>query len=151
MENQESVLREHAFFRDLDPKFIKLIASGAQNRRYSASTYLFHDGEEANDFFLISKGRVDIEIPVQGDPAIVLQSVEEGDILGWSWLLPPYFWHFDARAQEETTVIVLDGRFIRAECEKNHTLGYEMLKRFSRIMERRLEATRLQLLDVYGR
>ncbi|HOT97373.1 MAG TPA: cyclic nucleotide-binding domain-containing protein [bacterium] len=151
METLEAILSAHTFFKDLDPKFITLLTGCSSNRRYAANSYLFRDGEEANDFFLVCKGRVGIEIPLQGDPPIILQTVEEGDILGWSWLLPPYFWHFDARAQLDTEVIALDGRYIRAECEKNHSLGYEMLKRFAQIMERRLEATRLQLLDVYGK
>jgi hypothetical protein len=74
----------------------------------------------------------------------------EGEILGWSWLIPPYNWHFDARAVELTRAIALDGKCLRNKCEQDHDLGYELLKRFAHIMEQRLQATRLQLLDVYG-
>ncbi len=151
METLTPFLQRHSFFKDLDPQFIELIVGCASNQRYPRDSYLCKQGEEANDFFLLREGRVAIEIPVHQDQTIVLQTVEEGDILGWSWLLPPYFWHFDARAEQDTRVIALNGRCIRAQCESNHTLGYEMLKRFAQIMEKRLEATRLQLLDVYGK
>ena len=151
METLAPLLREHAFFKDLEPKFIEMIVGCSSNQRYKKGSYLFKEGEEANDFFLIREGRVAIEIPLHEGHPIILQTVEEGDILGWSWMLPPYFWHFDARAEEDTRVISLNGRCIRAECERNHTLGYEMLKRFAQIIEKRLEATRLQLLDVYGK
>ena len=79
-----------------------------------------------------------------------MATLGEGDILGWSWLMPPYHWQFHARAVEVTRAIALDGKCLRTKCEQNHDLGYELLKRFCHIIERRLEATRLQLLDVYG-
>ncbi|NLP11104.1 cyclic nucleotide-binding domain-containing protein [bacterium] len=151
METLKPFLQRHGFFKDLDPQFIELIVGCASNRRYPKNNYLCKQGEEANDFFLVREGRVAIEIPIQQNHPIILQTVEEGDILGWSWLLPPYFWHFDARAEQDVRVIALDGRCIRAQCESNQALGYEMLKRFAQIMEKRLEATRLQLLDVYGK
>ena len=81
---------------------------------------------------------------------IMLATLGEGEILGWSWLLPPYLWRFHAHAVESTRAIALDGKCLRTKCEQNHDLGYEMLKRFAQIMEQRLEATRLQLLDVYA-
>jgi CRP-like cAMP-binding protein len=80
----------------------------------------------------------------------VVDTIGEGEILGWSWLLPPYHWKFHARATEAVRAIALDGKCLRTKCEQNHDLGYELLKRFSQIMSRRLDATRLQLLDVYG-
>jgi CRP-like cAMP-binding protein len=73
-----------------------------------------------------------------------------GEVLGWSWLIPPYHWKFDARAIEQTRALALDGKCLRTKCEEDHDLGYELLKRFAQIMEERLQATRLQLLDVYG-
>ncbi len=85
-----------------------------------------------------------------GRPPLVLQTVGAGDILGWSWLIPPYHWMFDAVALEPTRTIALDGRCLRGKCEADRVLGYELLKRFAHIMEQRLQATRLQLLDLYG-
>jgi len=149
METLEPLLKSHPFFRDLDESSLQLLAGCAINRVYHPGSYIFRSGEEANEFYLLRSGLVDVEIEANGQQPIVLQTVGEGEILGWSWLLPPYFWHFDARVQEEVRVLVLDGRCIRNKCENNHTLGFEMLKRFSKIMESRLESTRLQLLDVY--
>ncbi len=71
-------------------------------------------------------------------------------MLGWSWLIPPYHWHFDAKAVEPTRAIALDARCMRTKCEKDHDLGYELMKRFAQIIEQRLDATRWQLLDVYS-
>ena len=81
---------------------------------------------------------------------ITVQTIDDGEVLGWLWLIPPYNWHFDARAVELTRAIALDGKCLRTKCENDHDLGYELLKRFTSIMEQRLEATRLQLLDIYG-
>ena len=81
---------------------------------------------------------------------MIIDTVEEGDVLGWSWLIPPYHWHFDARAIDLTRAIALDGKCLRTKCEEDHNLGYELLKRFSHIIEQRLQATRIRLLDVYG-
>jgi CRP-like cAMP-binding protein len=93
---------------------------------------------------------VALEIVAPQRGPIIVETLGEGDILGWSWLIPPYNWHFDARAVELTRAIALDGKCLRTKCEADHDLGYELLKRFTNIMEQRLEATRLQLLDIYG-
>jgi CRP-like cAMP-binding protein len=86
-------------------------------------------------------------IPGQG--RITIETIASGDVLGWSWLFPPYRWHFDAQALELTRAIAFDGACLRAKCDDDHDLGYA-LQRFARIMMQRLQATRLQLLDVYG-
>ncbi len=78
------------------------------------------------------------------------QTVAEGDVLGWSWLFPPYRWVFDAQALELTRALVFDGTCLRGKCEDDHNLGYELMKRFAHVVVQRLQATRLQLLDVYG-
>jgi hypothetical protein len=81
---------------------------------------------------------------------IIVATLAEGDILGWSWLFPPFVWKFHAHATKETRAIALDGKCLRTKCEQNHDLGYEFLRRFSQIVVKRLEATRLQLLDIYA-
>jgi CRP-like cAMP-binding protein len=126
------------------------LVSCAANVRFGAGEYMLREGEEANQFYLIRQGQVAIEISPPQKRAIVVDTIGEGEILGWSWLLPPYHWKFHARATEAVRAIALDGKCLRTKCEQNHDLGYELLKRFSQIMSRRLDATRLQLLDVYG-
>jgi CRP-like cAMP-binding protein len=152
METQtlEKILAEHPFFADLESYYMTLLVSCASNVRFDANKYILREGEEANEFYLIRQGRVAIEIsPPQRKP-IIVDTVGEGEVLGWSWLLPPYTWRFHARAESATRAIALDGKCLRTKCEQNHDLGYELLKRFAQIMNRRLDATRLQLLDVYA-
>ncbi len=149
MENLDAFLKEHPFFRDFPPQHMPLLTGCASNRVYRQGAYITRSGEEAKEFYLIRSGLVAVELDSGAESPIILQTLDDGDILGWSWLLPPYFWHFDAQVMKETRVYVLDGTCIRQKCEKNHSLGYEFLKRFAHIMESRLEATRLQLLDVY--
>ena len=75
----------------------------------------------------------------------------EGDTLDWSWLVPPYKWRFDVTATVQTGFIALDGKCLRSKCEKNHRLGFKMMQIFTEIMAERLDATRLQLLNIYGK
>jgi CRP/FNR family transcriptional regulator, cyclic AMP receptor protein len=81
---------------------------------------------------------------------LTIQTLGVGEVLGWSWLFPPYRWLFDARTIELTRAIALDGKCLRAKCDEDHHLGYEMVKRFAQVIIERLQASRLQLLDVYG-
>lgn len=150
METLERILAEHPFFAGLDARHIQLIVGCATNVRFDAGQFIFREGEEANEFYVIRHGKVALEIFVPGRGPVTIQTLGEGEILGWSWLIPPYHWHFNARAIELTRAIALDGKCLRAKCEDDHDLGYELLKRFAHIVEQRLQATRLQLLDVYG-
>ncbi len=150
METLERILAEHPFFSGLPADHLGLLVGCAENVRVDAGRFLCHEGEEADRFFLVRAGRVALEIAVPGGSPATLQTLGPGEILGWSWLIPPYHWPFDARAVEQTRALALDGTCLRQKCEADHELGYELLKRFARVIERHLEATRLQLLDVYG-
>lgn len=149
METLEPILAQHPFLKQLEPRRLKILVGCASNVRFNAGQILFHEGEEANQFYMIRQGKVAIEILAPELGPITVQTVGEGDVLGWSWLIPPYRWRFDARAVELTRAIALDGKCLRQKSEEDHDLGYELLKRFSGIIVERLEATRLQLLDVY--
>jgi CRP-like cAMP-binding protein len=150
METLEGILSAHPFFHDLPPRHLGLLVGCASNVRFEPGQFLFRTGEEANQFFLIRHGRVALEITAPGRRPLTLQTLGEGEILGWTWLIPPYHWMFDAQAIEQTRAVALDGRCLRGKCEADHDLGYELLKRFAHVMEQRLVAARLQLLDVYG-
>jgi len=150
METLERIIAEHPFFTGLESEYTTLLVGCASNVRFDRGVYVFKEGEEANAFYLIRAGKVALEIfPAQSKP-IMVATLGEGEILGWSWLLPPYHWRLHAHAIEPTRAIALDGKCLRAKCEQNHDLGYEMLKRFAQIMSKRLEATLYQLLDVYA-
>jgi CRP-like cAMP-binding protein len=150
MESLEPILARHPFFQDLPAPHLALLVGCASNVRFAAGEFLFHAGEEANRFFLVREGHVAIEIAPPGGAAHTLQTIGAGNVLGWSWLIPPYRWKFDARTIEPTRALALDGQCLRTKCEADHDLGYELLKRFAQVLEERLQATRLQLLDVYG-
>lgn len=150
METLEPILAEHPFFKGLEKHYIELIVGCSSNVRFDAGKSVFRAGEEANEFYLVRHGKVALEVYVPGRGPITIETISEGEILGWSWLIPPYHWRFDARAVDLTRAIALDGKCLRDKCEKDHDLGYELLKRFADIIVQRLEATRLQLLDVYN-
>ncbi len=150
MENLESILGTHPFFQGLDPAYTKLVLGCASNVRFDENSFLFREGEEANAFYIIRQGKIAVETYAAERGSIIIDTLTDGDVLGWSWLIPPYNWHFDARAVELTRAIALDGRCLRAKCEEDRNLGYELLKRFAHVMEERLEATRIRLLDLYA-
>ncbi len=150
METLEHIVSEHPFFAGLESQYTGLLTGCASNTRFPAGAYIFKEGDEANEFYLLRSGRVALETFSPQHKPIVVATLGEGDILGWSWLMPPYVWKFNAHAMQDTRAIALDGKCLRNKCEQNHDLGYEILKRFARIVDERLEATRLQLLDVYA-
>lgn len=150
MQTLEPYLAEHPFLKGLEPQHLKIIVGCASNVRFNAGQFILCEGEEANNFYIIRHGKVSLEIFTPNRGPITIQTIGEGEVLGWSWLIPPYHWHYDARALELTRAIALDGKCLRTKCEQDHDLGYELLKRFAHIITQRLEATRLQLLDVYG-
>jgi CRP/FNR family cyclic AMP-dependent transcriptional regulator len=149
MESLEPILTAHPFFKGLDQAHINLITGCASNVRFNEGKFIFREGEEAHQFYLIREGRVAVELFTPNRGHITIETLDEGDIVGWSWLIPPYNWHFDAKAIEATRAIALDGKCLRKKCEEDHDLGFEILKRFAHIMEQRLASTRIQLLDLY--
>ncbi|MGI9416208.1 MAG: cyclic nucleotide-binding domain-containing protein [Geminicoccaceae bacterium] len=147
----ETTIAGHKFFKDLDPSFIELVSGCAKNVRFEAGSYLLHEGDGASTFFLIRHGRVTLEIAAPGRQPMRFMTVDEGDIVGVSWLFPPYRWNYDARALELVRAIAIDATCLRDKCEADNTLGYELMKRFVPALAGRLQATRLQLLDLYGK
>ncbi len=150
MENLDVILKKHPFFHGMTEEHLRFIAGCAANEVYKSGEYLFREGESANKFYFIRQGHVSLELHAPERGVLTIQTLGEGDVLGWSWLIPPYKWHFDARATTLTRVLALDGKCLRKKCEEDYQLGYELMKRIAHIMEERLHATRLQLLDMYG-
>ncbi len=150
METIDDLLARHPFFTGLKPEYLALIAGCGQNVHFGAGAYLLREGETADRFFAIRGGSIAIETYVPSRGAVTLQTLGEGDILGWSWLFPPHVWQFDARAREDVRATVFDGTCLRAKCDADPALGYDLMKRLARLVSSRLEATRRQLLDVYG-
>ncbi len=151
MRGLKTILSKHPLFKGLDKHYLQLIVDCASDVHFNSGDLIFREGEEADQFYIIRQGRVALEVVlVPGREPIIIQVIGEGDVLGWSWLFPPYRWHFDARAVAPTQAIALDGKFLRTKCEKDHHLGYQLMKRFANIIEKRLRAMRLQNPDMYA-
>ncbi len=150
MRTLEGVLAKHPFFSGLDPRYLEFMVGCASNVRFNAGELIFSAGREANRFYVIRAGKVALEMFVPGRGSLTVQTLGEGDVLGWSWLVPPYNWRFDGRAAEMTRAIVFDGKCLRDKCEEDHELGYEMLKRVIAVLGEALDATRFRLMDIYG-
>jgi CRP/FNR family transcriptional regulator, cyclic AMP receptor protein len=148
-ETLKGILAEHTFFKGLEERYLDLLVGCASNVRVDVGEFFFRQGEEANHFYLLRHGLVSVEMFSTGRGPITVQTLGEGDVLGWSWLIPPYRWMFDARATQLTRAIALDGKCLRDKFDKDHDLGYELLNRFVPVIEQRLNAARLQLLNVY--
>ncbi len=150
MQTLEPIIAEHPFFRGLAAQYLQLIVGCAKNIRFKADEQIFREGEDANEFYLIRRGTVVLEVHEPGRQPISIQTIGEGDVLGWAWLFEPYKWHFSAKALEITRALAFDGVCLRTKCDEDHDLGYELMKRFANIITQRLQATRLQMLDVFG-
>jgi CRP/FNR family transcriptional regulator, cyclic AMP receptor protein len=146
----EPILSELPVFAAMKPEHLALMAGCASNARFEAGEFIGRQGEPADKFWIVRQGRVAIEIHAPGRGTVTIATVGENDVLGWSWLLPPHQLHFDARALTATRALALDGRCLRTKFATDHELGYEVMRRFAPLIARRLEATSIQLLDLYG-
>lgn len=147
----DHILSEHSFFAGMPQPYCTLVSGCARNVRFESGQYLFHEGDAADEFYLIRHGRVALELHGPGQAPVTFQTLAEGEIVGVSWLIPPYRWTYDAHALSLIRAIGIDATCLRQKCEADHDLGYDMMKRFLPVLIQRLQATRLQILDVYGR
>jgi CRP-like cAMP-binding protein len=147
MEPLERTLAQHPFLAGLDRRYLRQLSGLASLKSFEALEMIFHEGSPASTFYLIVKGKVELETPLLGCEAVPIQTLGAGEVLGWSWLLPPYEYHYSARAVERTEAVALDGRALRGRCEEDHDLGYEMMKRFALVIVQRLAATRARFLS----
>src|SRR5690349_3039814 len=118
----ESAVAHHSFVRGMTPAHIRLLAECAMFTHFEAGKIIFHEGEIANRFYLIQKGKISIETRGPEHGAIAVQSLGAGEVLGWSWLFAPYYWHFSACAVEATQAIFFYGTRLRERCEEDREL-----------------------------
>jgi CRP/FNR family cyclic AMP-dependent transcriptional regulator len=146
----QTFLIEHPFLRGMTQHQLRIIGDCARQTHFEPNEVIFREGDPADRFYLIQRGKVALESYAKDTGMGLIQTIEAGEILGWSWLFPPCFWHFNARALEATDAIFVYGTILREECESDHDLGYELLKRMAEVMMRRLQATRRHLLELSG-
>jgi len=146
----DEVLAEVPFFEDLPEDEIALIAGCARNVHIDAGEMILRQGDAADTFFVVRHGTVAVGnfVPPRGE--LVIETLEAGDLLGWSWLFPPYRSHFDARALSTVRATQFDGACLRDKCRADPALGYDLMSRFAQVLIERLQWTRLRLLDIYG-
>lgn len=145
------VLQEHPDFHDLTAEQKEMVAGCAALMVFHEGSYIYREGEPAQHFYLIRHGRVALEVHVPGRAPLIVDSLRAGEPLGWSWLIPPYRTHFDARALELTRVIGFDAECLRQKMEENPAFGYALHKRMAPVIAARLAAARRQIIDIYGR
>jgi len=145
----EHVLGRHGFFDGMDQEYLALIAGCASNVVFGDGAFLFREGDPAETFYLVRDGAIALELAAAGR-VVTVQTVGAGEMAGFSWLLGPHRWQFDGRAVGRVHAVELDGTCLRSKCDADPRLGYDLMQRFARLATRRLQATRLQLLDVYG-
>lgn len=150
MKTLTELLAEHRLFEGMASEHLELIAGCGSTARFAEGEHLFRDSEPADRFFIIRHGTVALDIYVPQRGAVTVETVQDGQVVGWSWLFPPYRWHFDARSVASTRAIAFDGRCLRGKCDENPEFGYLLMQRFAQVMTERLQASRLQLLDMYG-
>jgi CRP-like cAMP-binding protein len=146
----DEVIASSPVFAGMAHDDLALIAGCAQNVGFEEGQLLFREGQPADVFYLVRKGRVALEVHTPERGGLIVDSADPGEVVGWSWLFPPYRWHFDARAADEVRAIAFDGECLRGKCDEDTRLGYELMQRFGQVMIDRLQNTQLRLLDVYG-
>ena len=146
----EQELAGFAFFEGLDPEYLHFLAGRAKRRRFDAAHVLHRHSDPATSFYVVCKGRISIEVPAIQGPALQLQDLGPGEMLGWSWLIPPYRWSFLIRAEQDAEVLEFDGQAVLAKCEADPKFGYEILKRFSGLMSERLAHARQRMIDEWS-
>jgi CRP-like cAMP-binding protein len=150
MHTLDELIAEAPVFAGLPPDDLALIAGCARNVVFEEDGQLFREGEQADTFYLVRHGRVALELHAPDRGGLVIETIEPGEVVGWSWLFEPYRWHFDARATTQLRAVAFDGACLRGKCEEDKELGYELMKRFGHVMIDRLQHARVRLLDVYG-
>jgi CRP/FNR family cyclic AMP-dependent transcriptional regulator len=150
MQSVGQLLSGHPFFAGLDESTVSTLEGCARNVHFRAGDYLFREAEAADQFFVIRRGRVALDVHAPGRGVFVFDTVEEGDVVGWSWLISPYRWFFDARAVQEVSAVAIDATCLRAKCDEDPVLGYALMQRVAHVMYQRLQAARVRQLDLYG-
>lgn len=150
MEPLESLLVQHPFTEGLSTEHLQTIRDCSKHVQFQPREMIFREGQEANAFYLVLTGTVALEIFYLEPGPITVQTIGSGEVIGWSWLVPPYHWKFDARAQERTEAIQVDAVRLRELLNREQSLSAELLQRFALVMDQRLLATRRQLLDSYA-
>lgn len=151
--NKQSItdyLSGHPFFRGMDDQHIEFLVDSAVETQIPEGGMLFRQGAPADKFYLLRRGQVSVQVPALVGPVLEIQRLGGDELLGWSWLIPPYLWNFQARVEEDSQLLEFDGRAVLAHCEQDPRFGFELLKRFAALMSERLGAARQKMMDEWN-
>jgi CRP-like cAMP-binding protein len=151
MKEMKAILSQHHFFKGLKDEHLDSIIGCASYADFKEGDVILKEHGPAENFYLIRDGLVAIETILGESQTLTIQTIGKNDILGWSWLIPPHRSRFNCRAVKPTSTIKFDGKRLREKCDKDCGLGYEVIKRLAGVFAERLEQTRKQLLDMYGK
>lgn len=148
--NLVKYLQLQTIFSDLDVEHIEVLAKHAKEKKFAAGEFLFKQQDAATHFYIVRDGSITVEVPSLYGPPLVVQTLGVDDVLGWSWLIPPYTWTFEAKADTDSKVLMFDGKALLKYCEKNTDFGYALMKRFAGLMSERLQAARLKMMESWA-
>ncbi len=140
-------LGNHAFFADMPAEYLDFLTACAAPATVRAGDTIFRQGEHADKFFIMRDGHAVVEVPALYGPALTIQNLGPDQLLGWSWLIAPYTWDFQAHADQDSELIAFDGARVLARCDEDPAFGYALLKRFTVLMSQRLSAARRRMMD----
>jgi CRP-like cAMP-binding protein len=144
------LVADHPLLAGLPGGAVAQVAGCARNEAFAPGALLVREGGAADSLYLVRRGHVAIEVHAPGRGEIVIETVGPGAVVGWSWLIPPYRWQFDARAVDAVGAIAVDARCLREKADADHELGHLLTTRVAGVLLERLQATRIRLLDLYG-
>ncbi len=150
MKKLESIIRKNPIFKGMSKSHFEILCNGVKRVQFKEGKYIFHEGKSANKFYMVLSGNIALEVLMANDrDPIIINIVGKGNLLGWSWIFPPYRWRFDAHALTDVEAIQFDGMYIRKRCEEDNSLGYELMKRYALLLQERLDSLRSQNPDLY--
>lgn len=144
------ILNEHSFFQGLSHEDLEFIAGCGKNVLFDEKTEIAKPGDAADHFYLIREGQAALILEIPPHKPFIFQTLGVNEILGLSWLIPPYRWTVSVQAVQYVRAIAIDGACLREKCEKDPSLGFKLMKHLVQVLVSREEAARLHLLDVYG-
>jgi CRP-like cAMP-binding protein len=150
MEDLKTLIAGHPFLKGLDPEHVDVMTTDARLSHIAGGTLIAQEGDEARRFYLLLEGEASIEALIPGRGQVGFQTVGVGEALGWSWLFPPFRWHFTARAATDIRALEWDTEKLRALAERHPRFGYELSRRLMQVLLKRLQATHSQLIEFYG-
>jgi len=152
MSNQSitEYLSAHEFFSEFSDDVLKFLCECSSTREIKKGQILFLQGEHADKFYVVRSGRISLQMPAIMGPTLEIQTVDEDQVLGWSWLISPYQWNFQTKAEDDSELLQFDGAAILAQCEQDPKLGFELVKKFAALMSVGLNAARQKMMNEWN-